>query len=95
MSVRLGYFSRQLNLEVVTSHPARILEWTGCVDYLEGWTLPSAQLQEAEGILTLAGLIEGLFISFVGTHASSHPALLCKIFCIRNHMLLLIWRNTH
>ncbi|KAM3358238.1 hypothetical protein P3S68_021169 [Capsicum galapagoense] len=51
-----GNFTRQINLELVICHPARILEW---IDSLKGLMSLSPQQEKVEGILLLVGKIEG------------------------------------
>ncbi|KAF3633495.1 hypothetical protein FXO38_22259 [Capsicum annuum] len=54
---KIGNFTRQINLELVISQPARILEW---IDSLKGWTSLSPRQEQVEGISMLVGQIEGL-----------------------------------
>ncbi|PHU20441.1 hypothetical protein BC332_11592 [Capsicum chinense] len=54
---KIGNFTRQINLELVISQPARILEW---IDSLKGWTSLSRRQEQVEGISMLVGQIEGL-----------------------------------
>ncbi|PHT49445.1 hypothetical protein CQW23_09192 [Capsicum baccatum] len=51
-----GNFTRQINLELVICHPARILEW---IDSLKGSMSLSPQQEKVEGILLLVGKFEG------------------------------------
>ncbi|PHT57498.1 hypothetical protein T459_35531 [Capsicum annuum] len=53
---KIGNFTRQMNLELVISQPAQILEW---IDSLKGWMSLSPQQEQVEGILMLVGQIEG------------------------------------
>ncbi|PHU19001.1 hypothetical protein BC332_10152 [Capsicum chinense] len=53
-----GNFTRQINLELVICHPARILEW---IDSLKSSMSLSPQQEKVEGILLLLGKIKGSF----------------------------------
>ncbi|PHT40245.1 hypothetical protein CQW23_19099 [Capsicum baccatum] len=55
---KIGNFTWQINLELVISQPARILEW---IDSLKVWTSLSPREEQVEGISMLVGQIEGLF----------------------------------
>ncbi|KAM3324819.1 hypothetical protein P3S67_005971 [Capsicum chacoense] len=54
---KIGNFTRQINLELVISQPARILEW---IDSLKVWTSLLPRQEQVEGISMLVGQIEGL-----------------------------------
>ncbi|PHT99207.1 hypothetical protein BC332_31814 [Capsicum chinense] len=62
---KIGNFTWQINLELVISQHARILEW---IDSLKVWTSLSPQQEQVEGISMLVGQIEGLS-TMIMTHA--------------------------